>query len=117
MLRKYFYTKMLDLYLCYRGAEYSAAEAYSENNEELMEFYNRQAREIFIRIVTVEKVATDLIGKKNAVDLKHEARKDAQMLYENKVFWIPTVSAEVVEYAERYADNENVTEIFKKVIA
>lgn len=117
MLRKYFYTKMLDLYLCYRGAEYSAAEAYSDDNEELMEFYNHQAREIFIQIKTVKNVAADLIGKKSAVDIKHEARTDAQMLYENKVYWIPTVSSEVVEYAERYADNENVTEIFKKVIA
>lgn len=116
MLRKYFYTKMLDLYLCYRGAQYSAAEAYSDDNEELVEFYNHQAREIYVQILTVKKVAADLIGKKNAVDLKHETRKDAQMLYENKVYWIPTESAEVVKYAERYVDNENVTEIFKKVI-
>ena len=117
MLRTYFYKKMLDLYLCYRGAQYSAADAYDNDNTELEKEYNDSAREIMLQIRTIKAVAIDLIGKKAAVDLKWEARTDAQTLYENKVYWMPTDTAEIIEYMKRYADNANVTEILSKAIA
>lgn len=116
MLRKYFYTKMLDLYLCRRCAEYSNAEAYDNNCEELEIFYEGEMRDISAQIRTVKNIAVDLIGKQTAIDIRHEARKDSQMLYENKVYWIPTEPKELVEYAKRYANNENVMEIFNKMI-
>ena len=117
MLRKYFYAKMLDLYLCYRGAQLSAADAYSNDNEELEKFYDGDCRELLAQIKAIKCVAVDLIGKENAINVKHEARKDAQMLYNNQVYWIPTESNELSEYAKRYTDNENVSEIFKKIIS
>lgn len=115
MLRKYFYAKMLELYLCYRGAQLSAADAYSNDNENLEKFYESNCRELLAQIKTVKNIAVDLIGKENAINIKHEARKDAQMLFNNQVYWIPTESSELSEYAKRYTDNENVSEIFKKI--
>lgn len=121
MLKKYFYAKFLDLYLCRRQAEKSRSECFNvaddrDLNADNLAFWDRDLAESAKVIRTVKGIAADLIGKQTALEIKAEARTDSQILTKNAVYWIPDDTEEMIEYIGRYKGNEAVTEILKKCI-
>ena len=121
MLRKYFYAKFLDLYLCYQMSEDERSKCLHVDDErdidkDRVAFWEADAAKLMAQIRTVKYIAADLIGKETALDVKGEARQDAHILRENKLYWIPDDTREVIDVMQRYASNTEITSILTKLI-
>lgn len=118
MLKKYFYAKFLALYLYRMQMEKSRSECFNapDLNADTIAFWDRDLLNNANEIRIIKGIASDLIGKQTALEIKEEARTDAKVLTKNAVYWIPNDTAEMIEYTSRYKDNEAVTAILKKCI-